>query len=230
VIFTDLKLFDIVLHDASLRPMGTDRAPGMHVSHIVRKMKEAAGEKVTGVEGEQAELRPQIGFLWELALEHVWKEYARVVRPVSHQLNLKLNDVSGTPDGFDDGSGWAELRDEDLMGDHLTLAGIRSDVPCIEEYKFTWRSLRKWQEDPRQHFWSWIVQGMAYLKMLSELLGLPVRRLRYFIFWAGGDYRYGLGHGPQPTVTDIDVTDEEVEENWQSMMRYKAWMEKGGVQ
>jgi hypothetical protein len=215
VIYTPLHLFQIQPRTANFELIGTDRAPGLHLSHIIKRMKEEAGEKVTGVEGEQEWLRAQIGFLWEIALEIAWKRYVQVCdfqqlpfhRGVKDsQLTLQLDGIHMTPDALD-------IEEE-----------------ALEESKLTWRSMRKWVEDPVNNFAFWHVQTMGYLKGINELRKQarmpPILKVRYFVFWCGGDYSHKPGRGPQPTAGEMRVAEEEIEQNWRTILRYKAVLEK----
>src|SRR3989304_8061130 len=75
----------------------------LHAGTIIRAMKQAAGEKIDGIEGEQDGYRAQMGFLFERALEIAWKEFWGVERSwVKNQLKLKMDGILMTPDGFDE--------------------------------------------------------------------------------------------------------------------------------
>lgn len=200
-----LTLFDFTPRSGALQPMGLGRPAGVHLGEIVRAMKEYAGEKVDSVEGEQEWFRAQVGFLWERALEYAFKEYMGVERAgVEHQIELEVDGIHMTPDGFDP-------QPEDL-----------------EEYKATWRTARKWNEDP-ELFWSWLVQVKGYLHGLSVRDGVPRRRARFYILFVNGDYKRGSGALPMGIYTErLTFTDEEVKENWANVLRYKEWKEAGG--
>lgn len=225
MILTPLKPYELPLVDATFRPHGTDRLPGLHLSEIVRAMREAAGLPVTGIEGEDQALRPLLGFLWERvvslvwlgvpyrdALESAWKEYQTNVRTgppdrgdyIETQIRLERDGVLMTPDGFD---------------------GTR-----LESYKLTWKSMKKWEEMPvgvdfsimqAEHFWSWIRSEMAYLAALSQTRGLSVLTVRFFIFWVMGDYSRKPGRGAQATFTDLMVTQKELDDNWSLLLKWR---------
>lgn len=221
MIVTPLQIFNIQPRDANfaLLGRGQNRPEGLHLSEIIRERKVAAGEKVTGVEGEQPELRMQIGFLWERALETAWKEYVQIA------------DLEGLP--FRRGRRLSQLR---LVEDgiHMTPDGDDLDEHWLEESKFTWRSMRKWEPDPAEYFDSWLGQTKGYVRARNiqrKLLDMPpLHGVRFFIFWAGGDYSFKPGRGPQPTATEVRFTDEELEEHWQTVLRYRDYMKRREVE
>jgi hypothetical protein len=228
VIRTPLVPFKLQLLDGSLMPMGHGRPAGMHQSTIVAAMKAAAGESVSPIAGEDPDLRPQMGFLWEraadlvwlgvpwqVALETAWKEYMAVAKvgppergPVETQLRVACDGILGTPDGWDRGG------------------------RTLESYKLTWKSMRKWEEDPEEHFAYWLVGERGYLWSLHSsgypVFGYPAAGLatvRFFIFWGNGDYSRKPGRGPQATFTDLSFTYEELEENWRTILRWRDIVE-----
>lgn len=229
---TPLKPFKIEARDGSLQLMGTGREPGLHLSSIIKEKKRAAGESVSGIDGEQDNLRSTLGFLWERvldlvwlgvgyrdALEIAWKEYLEMAhleipgrtedREV--QLRLEANQIKMTPDAFDRGA-WR-----------------------LESYKLTWRSMRAWEQELEAKFWSWLDAEAAYLLALSEREGKPVLKVLFVVFWINGDYsrekwvpgaRY---RGPQATWTEVEFTQEELEYRWRTIIRYRDWMVKQGA-
>ena len=181
--------------DGSLNPMGQGRL-GMgprdvHLSQIVHRMMVEAGSNVGTPEGEQDGLRAQIGFLWERAIEYAWREYQQMTRPVEHGVQLMLDGLWMSPDGVN--------RADDM----------------IEEYKFTWKSRRKWDEAAEVEFWHWMVQVKGY----AHALGF--RRARFLVFWAGGSYFKGNLPQIGPWQTVMEWTQAELDDNWQTVLRYK---------
>lgn len=222
--FTPLEPFKIKLYDASFLPAGTNRPVGLHQSQIIRAKKAANGDKITGIEGEDPNLRAQWGFLWEraidlvwqgvpwgIALEIVWREYLKVADlevpkrgPVETQLHLEQDRILMTPDGLDHGN----------------------DV--LESYKLTWKSMRKWEEDPEGYFWDWLDAEAGYIRTLRLQRSIPLECVRFFIFWANGDYSRKVGKGPQATFTDVCFSEEELERNWLSHLRWRDYIESQG--
>lgn len=192
---------------------------GLHQSQIIRAKKRANGDKITGIEGEDPNLRAQWGFLWEravdlvwvgvpwyLALEIAWKEYLGAAQveipkrgPVETQLRLEKDRILMTPDGLDHGNG------------------------LLESYKMTWKSMRKWLEDPEQYFWDWLDGEAGYIHTLREQRFPELNTVRFFIFWANGDYTRKPGKGPQATFTDVKFSVDELERNWSSNLRWRDY-------
>lgn len=194
--------------------MGEGRAKGFHVSMGVQAMRQAAnlpGE----IEGEQEGIRMQLGFLWEYAVELVlqgmpidtalavaFKRYMafQVRAHVVKQMKLEYPDTSGpvhgTPDGFD------------------------AEEGIIESYKLTWKSKKKAvsKDEFAEHFWPWLVAEKAYCLMLG------VDTTRFYIGWVNGDYSFKKGGGPQIDIYDCVYTEDELVENWRSLMAYKTMM------
>ena len=56
------SVFPCEPRDASLRPLGEGRPPGLHLGAVLHRMKVAAGDKVDGVEGDQEGVRMQRDF------------------------------------------------------------------------------------------------------------------------------------------------------------------------
>jgi hypothetical protein len=205
---------------ADFTKIGEGRSPKRHLSEITRAIKEAAGGNVEAIEGEQDGLRPQAGFLFERALENVWKEYHRETRPVELQFNVELDDIVGTPDGL-------ETLDENLLS-----------------MKQTWMSMRKWEEDlasikagePVQHFVEWFAREPGYLQMMrkgvttvdgvSLRLSPSIRRVRFLVFWVNGDYTRRVGRGVQITNTLLEFADKDLDKNWKTILNYRDWLDK----
>lgn len=189
---TKLELYDFQKYDASFQAMGTGRRSGLHVSGLVKAaVKSITGEAPKAIEGEQDGVRATMGFLWERALEYAFKEYMGAERKgIKKQVHAELEGVLGTPDGV-------HLKD-----------GV------LEEYKCTWRSLRRWNEDPEANFLYWFMQVKGYLHMLG------LTKVRFFIFWVNGDYTYKPGRGPQVTTQEFEFSTEELEDNWALLMAH----------
>jgi len=190
---TKLELYNFKTYDASLQPMGYGRRIGLHVSGLVKAAVTAiTGETPKAIEGEQENVRSTMGFLWERALEYAFKEYMQVERKgIKKQISAELDGVIGTPDGL----------------------SVKDNV--LEEYKCTWRSMRRWNEDPEGNFLYWFMQVKGYLHMLG------LTRVRFFIFWVNGDYTYKPGRGPQVTTQEFSFTQGELEDNWALLMAHK---------
>jgi hypothetical protein len=197
-----LELFDFTLRSADLVPMLDDpwHREGMHMGRIIRAAREAAGEKIDGIEGEQDGYRAQMGFLFERALGIAWKQFwAKEREHVETQLHVELDRVRGTPDGFD------------------------KENHRLESVKLTWKSARKWNEDYQQYFWSWLMAEGGYAWMLSHELGDPVLECLFIIGFVNGDYKGPWRLGVWSEVVRWKL--EEMQDNWAGILRYRDYLE-----
>ena len=202
--WTGWEEFKAPLLDSSLNPMGTDRPPGLHLSDVIRAMKQAAGEKLEGPEGEQEGLRMLEGFLWETAVEYIlagmthdqameaaFRRYMlHVRRGMVRQVRLEQDGIKMTPDAFDPAEG------------------------RLESYKHTRRSLKNALtiESFSESFWTWFVQEQSYC------LAAGVDSVRWIVLWAAGDYGKGPGTGPQALECTVTFTPDELLTNWHKVV------------
>jgi hypothetical protein len=198
------------LRRADLTPFGEGRAAGLHLGGVIHTAKVAAGESVGEVDGDQPSVRVQEGFLWEVILEYVlagcpvdeavniaFKRHMLHLRTgVVTQLRLELDGIHGTPDALD------------------------PNVPQLESYKSTRRSLRKARttEDFEQNFWTWMMQEKGYCKMAG------VQQVRWIVWWQAGDYSRGAGSGPQMLEATARFSAEELDANWRGVCAIAARM------
>lgn len=186
--------------------MGEGRPKGMHLGAIIKQMRLAAGAPQGAPEGDQDGVRLQEGFLWEKVVElilgghtqaeawdFVWKEYLlRTLRGhVVTQLRLEKDGIHMTPDAWD------------------PVAGI------LESYKVTRKKLPHTQSQFEQNFWPWIVQEQAYA------LAAGVDSVRWYVFFAAGDYSKGPGTGPKAVTSLATFTPEELVNNWNAILVYE---------
>jgi hypothetical protein len=131
------------------------------------------------------------GFVFELAMDIAFKIWMRWSRYMPTQLEVVVDDIAMTPDGFD------------------------AEALRLEEYKFTWYSMKKWLDPTirESHFRHWFEATKGYCRALG------VRTVRFYIAFAGGDYSWKPGGGPQVRVFDVTYTEEELEDNWDMIRR-----------
>jgi hypothetical protein len=184
--------YEIDLRTAAGERMGEGRAPGHHVSDLVRG---ALGKTWSDIEGEQKNVRAHAGFLFEAALEWAFKRHQTMTRHVETQIRASLEGISGTPDGLN-------------LDDHW-----------LESYKLTWRSERKWLDDATGNFATWFLSEAIYIHMLSATGKYPlIPGVRFFVFWIMGDYSYRAGHGPAVKQYLVTYTDEGVKTAWRTIL------------
>lgn len=209
--WTGWEDFPLSRRREDLTLIGDGRRPGKHVSDSIRRMKVEMGENVGGIPGEAPWLRPQIGFLFEFALEVMaatgcrydealavaLKRHLAADRTnVEKQLRLVYDDIHGTPDGLD------------------------LDNRCMESYKCTWRSSRG-SEDLTfflEKFWTWDLQERAYLKMYNETHEEKVYSCRWIVLFVCGDYRRPIG--PRCQTTMVTWSPEEIDRAWESIVAH----------
>lgn len=208
MIWTGWTEFPIEIRDADLRPRGAEAEwrSGCHLGSIIHKLKVAMGQNVGDIPGDQLLVRMQEGFLWEVALEYVtagmtvdgalelaFKRYMVELRKgVSKQVQVEMDGIRMTPDGFD------------------SVAGR------LESYKCTRRSLggAKSQEEFVTNFWEWQMQEMSYC------LAVGVDSVRWVVLWQGGDYKRGAGTGPRVMESTATWSVEELKENWRVVLKH----------
>jgi hypothetical protein len=192
----DLEVFEFVPLCADWRPMGEGRPEGLHLSDILYgSMYEAKFGKPPGFKNptgdEQPNVRAQMGFMWERAIDHVWVDFMQQQpMKVDTQLHIQKDGIHMTPDGVEYGG----------------------DENILHEYKATWRSLRRWEEDPEEEFITWFWQVKAYCHALG------INRCKFFLFFVNGDYRYAKGRGPIVVTQEFEFTDAELEDNWREIL------------
>ena len=191
---------------ADLEKMGVGRPAGLHLSHVIHKMKVAAGDNVGQIPGDQDGVRMQEGFLWESALEYMiggmpldeaielaFKRWMVALRGnIATQVKLEKDGIHMTPDGFN------KVEGE------------------LESYKATRKSYAKalTQDEFESNFWPWLVQEQAYAYALG------VDTVHWIVLFQAGDYSKGRGTGPRVVQSTAVFTPEELAENWRVVMTH----------
>lgn len=185
--------------------VGTDRSPAeLHLGTLIHALKVDRGDRIGQVEGDQDGARLQEGFIFETAVEYMeaglgfdeavelaFKRYMLQLREgVVQQVRLERDGIHMTPDA-----------------DYLALK-------LLESYKVTRRTLRnarKW-EDFEEHSWAWVMTEKAYLYARGY------DTVRWVVWWVAGDYSKGKGTGPQVLQATARFSQEELEENWRTVL------------
>lgn len=168
------------------------RSDGLHLSSVIRYMSVRA--KKYKNKPEPTSWYREVGFVWEMMLESVFKHRMKHHRRDRvHQLSFERDGIHMTPDGI----------------------VFEPGVEYIEEYKATWRSMKYLGGPPdytefASEFHDWHVQTMGYCRAAK------VNRCDFYILFINGDY--------QPMVPDachiqMHYTDIEMEENWEMVLR-----------
>jgi hypothetical protein len=162
---------------------GLPRASGLHLTDIIKYIQ----DQINPYKGEgfsDAQLTMEIGFIWEDLLSYV----------LGNRIGKRLNDL-------------------ECDGIYCNPDGLGYDpedgkTPVVEEYKCTWRSMRKPPtDDPR-----WMMQIKAYCHVLGTRIAVM------YICYLMGDYK---GSGPQSRAFRIEFTEQEIEENWNTILAHK---------
>lgn len=178
--------------NAAGQPWGEGRSTGLHVSEIIRFIR----ERVTGIKYVEQEGDPNwalIGLIFENMIEDAFSRYMSAARRdlIVSQSELCVDGVYLTPDAFN-----------------------VEDGVC-EEFKATYRSLRKLNEPDGMvtHFWPWLTQVAAY----CYALGCDTARI--VALFVMGDYSYRPPDGgPQIRCIEVTFTPQELEDNWKMLL------------
>jgi len=208
-----------IMRDADLRPPGEGRPPGLHLSQLIQRI---CGFGQEGIVTEDAAVRVQMGFIWEAAVELTlagapWasalemaarRYWVSMRTPPAKQVRLLVDGIHMTPDGY---------READRT---------------LEEYKLTWKSLRKAESAEKfaEHFRHWIIQAASYCYGLGQMYDQRICKVEWIVGWMGGDYSYKPGGGPQWSSIRAELTPEEVRATWGLVMGAKREWEMANGQ
>ena len=92
----------------------------------------------------------------------------------------------------------------------------------LHEYKLKYSSSDKFVIGEQRR---WLMQVKSYCAMLG------VRQVRFWVFFVVGNWKFGKDRvGPHPKVFDVEFTQQEVDDQWQLMKRYrKIWLGNKGA-
>lgn len=178
-------------------------------------VKQASGENVDDIPGDQPYVRMQEGFLWEYALElmagGMGREEAMDVAFKRYMVNLRGHVVKQI----------AVERD----GIQMTPDGFSPQLGELESYKCTRRSLSnaKTAEEFENNFWIWMMQEKSYC------LAVGVDTVRWIVLWQAGDYGKGLGTGPQVLQATAKFSTKELLDNWKAVCKHAERARKLGL-
>lgn len=187
--------------DYSLPPI--PRAPGIHVSGLIRHIENQLSKKgyrpdseLTAEEIKRIGPYREMGFIWERLVERILAD--RLINRRAHrdhivrQSPLEVDGIHMTPDALD------------------ILEWI------TEEYKATWRSMRR-AERLLEEFWQWIMQMKGYCK------GHETNVAHLYAFFVNGNYR---ASGPMIRHWQFTWTQQELDDNWGILLQAKEEVEE----
>lgn len=181
------------------------RSPGVHVSGVLKHIAQKLG---TLKEDDGNDEMPMV-----VAMGMAFEEWAAGLYPKMKWQpgELKHQGVVGSPDG----KSWLTRLGQEVCD------GLEHK-PVIEEFKFTYKSLRTRQGDAILHEWLWMQQIMAYCNMDKNKPDLG----RLHVWFAAGDYTYPLK--PRYLRYLIQFSELELKNNWAMIQRYKALAPREG--
>lgn len=162
---------------------GLPRAEGLHLTQIIGYINDQINP-YTGKGFLNPELTMEAGFIWERALENAFGER------IGKRLNdLECDGIFCNPDG-------------------LGYDPLDGKTPAVEEYKCTWRSMKRCPTEDMK----WMMQVKAYCHVLGTTVAVM------HVLYLMGDYK---GSGPQGRTFRIEYTQEEIDDNWQVILDHK---------
>lgn len=189
---------DLILYDT-----GGERAPGLHLSDIIKKEMFRRDRKFNP-DNPLDMMTLEVGHTWEEVLAHAL-----------HRRELKGGPKAGyRPEQFQYAGVW-------MSPDWLNPGN--EEFP-LEEWKATKASKRKdLLDDPDPKHWYWFPQFMGYAKGVSERLGIPVRGCIVRVWYINGDYTYESKNGEHTMLRDyvkyrVSFSQQEVDDNWRKLM------------
>jgi len=173
---------------------GVDRTPGLHLSDILEFIELHMGVKYgTGWDRTQV---MDSGFVWERHLERTIAEVrcARIGE-------VELDGILMSPDGLGIDKDGISTREGKIIVPP-------SGKPILMEYKWTWKSSINMPWDN----WRWMTQIKSYLKGVN--MDIAIMHIAY----VNGNNR---GSGPQYRLCWMRFEQEELDKNWEMIIRNK---------
>lgn len=176
-----------------------------HLSNIIRDLENTItkpGQRrgdadISTAERETLNRYREAGFIWEIVVEQTWKR-----RMQQRQTDM----ISQT-----------EIEHDSIL---MTPDGLYIPDWILEEYKLTWRSMKRAALDSIQsEFWAWFVQMKGYC------LGMGTTTARLFVFFVNGNYSPMV---PRTKRYDIEFTGQELDENWLMIKQHERHMRMQG--
>lgn len=210
------------------------RSAGTHLMQIVDRMEEErnlvlGGGKQNWASPDDLESYRFGGFIWEHAIawhivESELSHGGSLIRPGEMFWCAECDASLGLGD---------PKRDMCMRAGHkgifATPDAIRTDTWRLEEWKFTWKSLKRAGADNdnpehelfvagtnrpeyehiREGVWRWPIQAMAYCYLL-DTLGADLK-----VFFVNGDY---CDRVPKPMRYEMEFTPRDLKENWDGIV------------
>lgn len=191
--------------DLSVLAPQEERPPGPHVSHVIRDIDNRLIH--VGQRPLDGHLLPEerrrmgnytgAGFIWEVIVEKA-------------AYKAMMAEARGDPELWPDRP--HIIRQEFIKKDGIWLKPDALEIPTwtLEEYKWTWRSIRR-LDAIDSDFFTWLMQIQAYCRATETTA------CNLFAFFCNGDYRES---GPQARHIHLDFSEQELEENWAMLVNH----------
>lgn len=195
--------------------MSRPRAPGLHVSQIIRDIDNrliAQGQRPLDGEMSADELRRagyfwEAGFCWEDLFEEIWGRRMRRRLSIIDQPALEEDGITGTLDGLMYAHNLNAVV-QDLPGwgfEALTL----EHFPRVQEFKWTTKSSNRVQY-LQEDFRTWFMQMKAYCYLAKTFYA------DLYPFFAAGNYGSERPHARHFQIT---FSPQELRQNWDMLVR-----------
>jgi len=190
---------------------GVDRSIGCHLMQIVNHIAQAGGlEKPHDPKNRDfLDTYATPGFIWERVISDYLSEveHQELLRPgeMFWCYNCKIT-MPGANIAQDHCK--ANLH----RGIYFTPDAVNATENALEEWKFTWKSVRRLErlDDGEKGIWRWVAQTQAY----CYALGLTKATIR--CFFVNGDWRE---FKPKPKIVRMEFTEEELNNMWNMIVR-----------
>lgn len=212
----EIAAFDPEFVNSKGQVFGSDpnRAAGTHLGQVIKYIRIKLGELRLTDNNTFA----MFGFIFELLVEKALAAY----------LTFHADDMLDTGEQCSDGI----YMNPDRFNPFLGPAGT------IFEYKATWLSIGGSKTKPsifidgvrengldvevfQDRFWYWLMQLMAYCRVMGTTRGTIVA------LFINGDYTFRPPYGgPQFLCVSFEFTEAEIESNWKTVVREAREMER----
>lgn len=213
------------------RPATLARAPGIHVSGILKELALQQNLFTNEDRDDEMPLRILLGLGFEEAA-------ARLYPTMMWQPGeLVFNGIAGNPDGLDTVPSTWVIPFANTKAYHQYIQDWPTAL-CVDEFKYTGKSQRVKGTKPQpdgtfrpedlkdiRTEWMWMQQGMSYINLYRKTNNTfaHIQKLnlcRFHICWKFGTYTY-----PQSEVYMrylVEFTEAELNGNWAMLMAFKG--------
>ncbi len=176
---------------------GKGRGAGLHLSEVIRYMREGLGAKLPAQDAGNPAFA-QVGLMLETWVEKALAQYVGYgTKGLITPGEMYVDGIGMNPDRY-------HTRDEKVV-----------------EYKATWRSLRK-IEDESGDLISLAFEDLFYYyrwQVMAYCHGLGCLDADIVILFVNGDYSYREPKGgPQFRVIQMRFTEQEIKDNWSMIL------------